>query len=117
MLDETETWIDVSYFDHNNIDLTVRTVRAAEWQIDPKRIGILGFSAGGHGASTIGTHFGAGQPKSADVIERGSSPAGRVDLDLSCHHDGRIYSVVRRNNFWVTILRATWFHSCPTRNR
>ena len=47
----------------------VRT-RAAEWQIDPKRIGILGFSAGGHVASTIGTHFDAGQPNSSDPVER-----------------------------------------------
>ena len=31
--------------------------RSAEWGIDPKRIGILGFSAGGHLASTAGTHF------------------------------------------------------------
>jgi acetyl esterase/lipase len=31
--------------------------RAAEWGIDPKRIGIMGFSAGGHLASTAGTHF------------------------------------------------------------
>jgi acetyl esterase/lipase len=31
--------------------------RAKEWHIDPKRIGIMGFSAGGHLASTAGTHF------------------------------------------------------------
>jgi acetyl esterase/lipase len=36
--------------------LIVRT-RAAEWGVDPKRIGIMGFSAGGHLASTAGTHF------------------------------------------------------------
>lgn len=47
--------------------------RAAEWQIDPKRIGILGFSAGGHVASTIGTHFDAGQPNSSDAVEKVSS--------------------------------------------
>ena len=47
--------------------------RAAEWKIDPERIGILGFSAGGHLASTIGTHFDAGKPDSSDPIERVSS--------------------------------------------
>jgi acetyl esterase/lipase len=47
--------------------------RAAEWKIDPQRIGILGFSAGGHLASTIGTHFDAGKPDSSDPIERVSS--------------------------------------------
>ncbi|MDN5285952.1 MAG: alpha/beta hydrolase [Mucilaginibacter sp.] len=31
--------------------------RAAEWGIDPNKIGIIGFSAGGHLASTVGTHF------------------------------------------------------------
>jgi acetyl esterase/lipase len=31
--------------------------RAAEWGLNPARIGILGFSAGGHLASTEGTHF------------------------------------------------------------
>lgn len=31
--------------------------RAAEWKIDPQKIGIMGFSAGGHLASTAGTHF------------------------------------------------------------
>jgi acetyl esterase/lipase len=36
--------------------LMVRT-RAVEWGLDPKRIGIMGFSAGGHLASTAGTHF------------------------------------------------------------
>ena len=36
--------------------LTVRE-HAAEWDIDPTKIGIIGFSAGGHLASTLGTHF------------------------------------------------------------
>lgn len=31
--------------------------RAAEWGIDPGKIGIMGFSAGGHLASTVATHF------------------------------------------------------------
>src|SRR5947208_10225333 len=34
--------------------------RSAEWRIAPDRIGILGFSAGGHLASTVSTHFDAG---------------------------------------------------------
>ncbi|MBN1818138.1 MAG: alpha/beta hydrolase [Sedimentisphaerales bacterium] len=50
----------------------IRTVRfrAREWNIDPKRIGILGFSAGGHLASTAATHFDAGKPDAADPVER-----------------------------------------------
>lgn len=44
--------------------------RAAELKLDPKRIGIIGFSAGGHVASTLGTHFDAGDPQATDPIER-----------------------------------------------
>ena len=53
----------------------IRTVRAraSEWKLDPDRVGILGFSAGGHLASTTGTHFDAGKPDADDVIERVSS--------------------------------------------
>lgn len=53
----------------------IRTVRAraAEWGLDPARVGILGFSAGGHLASTAGTHFDAGKTDAADPIERVSS--------------------------------------------
>jgi acetyl esterase/lipase len=42
----------------------VRTVRAKaeKYGIDPKRVGLMGFSAGGHLASTAGTHFDAGKP-------------------------------------------------------
>jgi len=50
----------------------IRTVRAraSEWLVNPARIGIWGFSAGGHLASTACTHFDAGQPEDADPIQR-----------------------------------------------
>jgi acetyl esterase/lipase len=47
--------------------------RAAEWSIDPRRVGVVGFSAGGHLASTVGTHFDAGAATSGDPVERASS--------------------------------------------
>ena len=37
--------------------IMVLRIRAKEWHINPNRIGIMGFSAGGHLASTAGTHF------------------------------------------------------------
>ena len=50
----------------------IRTTRAnaKEWGINPERIGIIGFSAGGHLASTAGTHFDEGDAKSTDLIDR-----------------------------------------------
>ena len=47
--------------------------RAGEWHIAPDRIGIMGFSAGGHLASTASTHFDAGNPSAADPIDRAGS--------------------------------------------
>jgi acetyl esterase/lipase len=43
---------------------------AKEWGLDPGRVGILGFSAGGHLASTAGTHFDRGQPDAHDAMDR-----------------------------------------------
>jgi acetyl esterase/lipase len=48
-------------------------IRAKEWGIAPTRVGILGFSAGGHLASTAATHFDDGRPDAADPVERQSS--------------------------------------------
>jgi len=52
----------------------IRTVRvnAQAWSIDPAKVGIMGFSAGGHLASTAGTHFDEGDPRAADPIDRAS---------------------------------------------
>ncbi len=60
----------------------IRTVRAnaEKWKLDPHRIAILGFSAGGHLASTAGTHFDAGKPDAEDPIERVSSRPDRMIL-------------------------------------
>jgi acetyl esterase/lipase len=53
----------------------IRTVRlhAAEWRLDPSRIGIGGFSAGGHLSANAGTHFDAGDPTATDAVERMNS--------------------------------------------
>ncbi|HMF99308.1 MAG TPA: alpha/beta hydrolase [Vicinamibacterales bacterium] len=65
---------------HHPIELgdalrAIRTVRAraAEWHIAPDRVGFMGFSAGGHLASSVSTHFDAGKADAADPIDRVSS--------------------------------------------
>jgi acetyl esterase/lipase len=62
----------------------VRTVRAraSEWGVDPKRVAIMGSSAGGHLASTLLTHFDAGNPNGDDIIEKESS---RPDIGILCY--------------------------------
>lgn len=62
----------------------LRTIRAHadEYGIDPERLGILGFSAGGHLASTAGVLFDQGQPEAAEPLERFSS---RPDFMILCY--------------------------------
>ena len=62
----------------------VRTMRASaqRWNVDPNRIGIIGFSAGGHLASTVSTHHDPGKPASADKVEQVSS---RPDFAILCY--------------------------------
>ena len=59
----------------NDAQRAIRTVRsrAQEFGVAADRIGIWGFSAGGHLASTAGTHFDSGKPDSPDPVERVSS--------------------------------------------
>jgi acetyl esterase/lipase len=60
----------------------IRTVRAGadRWSLDPHKIAIMGFSAGGHLASTAGTHFDAGKSDAENPIERVSSRPDRLIL-------------------------------------
>ena len=53
------TMVDKSIGPLQDAQQSMRFVRqhAAEWGVDPRRIGAIGFSAGGHVASTLATHF------------------------------------------------------------
>jgi acetyl esterase/lipase len=53
----------------------IRTVRsrAKEWNLNPEKVGIMGFSAGGEIGSLVETRFDSGKPDSSDPIERLSS--------------------------------------------
>src|SRR4051794_18373161 len=62
----------------------IRTVRARaeEWKLDPKRIGIMGSSAGGHLTSTLLTHFDPGKADAPDPLDRQSC---RPDIGILCY--------------------------------
>jgi acetyl esterase/lipase len=68
----------------NDAARAVRWVRAhaGDFKVDTHRVGIMGSSAGGHLASTLLTHFDAGDTNAADPIDRESS---RPDLGILCY--------------------------------
>ncbi len=56
-----------------NVDGSPSSSHAVEWGIRKDRIGIMGFSAGGHLAASASTLFDSGDPKAADSVARESS--------------------------------------------
>lgn len=84
----------------------VRWVRAhaQEYGVAPTRIGVWGFSAGGHLVGILGTHFDSGQPTSADPVERVSdrpdfaiSSYGGLTLDPQVAKHGAMSGLIGQN--------------------
>lgn len=75
----------------------IRLVRshAAEWGIDPKRVGIMGFSAGGEVTALVGAHQEAASPEAADPVDRLNS---RPDFQILVYPGGPLVAALRVPN-------------------
>ena len=84
----------------NDAQRAIRTVRsrAEALHIQPDRIGIWGFSAGGHLASTAATHFDAGNSSASDPIDRAGSRPDFAILSYAVISLGEYAHVGSRNN-------------------
>ena len=82
--------------------------RAAEWNLDVTKVGVMGFSAGGEVALMAATRYDAGRDSSPDPIERQSS---KPDYQIL------IYPGVRAENFTITSDTPPTFMLCADNDR
>ncbi|BBH18936.1 acetylesterase [Paenibacillus baekrokdamisoli] len=87
----------------NDVQRAIRHVRlhAEEWGLDSGKIGVLGFSAGGHLVASAGTLYDSGHPNAADPVDRQSS---RPDFIILCYpvitmekpytHEGSLHNLL-----------------------
>ncbi|PTN07420.1 alpha/beta hydrolase [Mangrovibacterium marinum] len=86
--------------------------KAAEWKIAPNKIGIAGASAGGHLASTAGTHFTEGDPDATDPLQQLSSRPDFmlllypvISFDEQITHVGSRVNLIGKTNDWKQVSR------------
>ena len=80
--------------------------RAAEWNLDPKRVGFAGFSAGSSMARVVAAASGHGDPSAVDPIDRANS---RPDYLVMVYSAGRALKDEQLKNFPPTfLLSAAW---------
>lgn len=87
----------------------IRYVRnkAADWKINPDKVGIAGASAGGHLASTAGTHFNLGDPAAEDPIQKLSCRPNFmlllypvISFEEGVGHMGSRINLIGKTNDW-----------------
>ena len=68
----------------------MRLVRsnADKWNIKTDQVGVMGFSAGGHLASTLGTHYDMSVYEPKDDIDQKSARPDFYDIDVPSHYYG-----------------------------
>ena len=82
--------------------------RAEEWHVNPNRVAIMGFSAGGEVAALASTRFEPANPAAADPVEKFSS---RPDYQIL------IYPGIRAESFTVTAETPKTFLLCADNDR
>ena len=93
-----------------DVQRALRLVRARsqEWNVNPAKLGVIGFSAGGEVAVMASTRYDAGQASAADPIERQSS---KPDYQIL------IYPGIRAENVVVTKDTPPTFMLCADNDR
>ena len=89
---------------------------AKEWNIDPAKVGVMGFSAGGHLASTVSTLSKEGNPQAADLVERLSSRPNFsvlvypvISMEKGLTHGGSRRNLLGKNPEPALVERMTTF--------
>jgi acetyl esterase/lipase len=83
-LKKTEPYTEPSPLALEDAQRTLGLVRlhAAEWQIDPHRVGVIGFSAGGHMVAAMSTHF---DQRAYPAVDAADKESCRPDFAIACY--------------------------------